>query len=267
MVDKNDGLLREVQEELRRERMEKLWEKYGVYVLSAAVVVLALVGGWKYMEQKARTEAEAGGAKYVQAMTLARAGKEDEASKIFQELSLGKQPGYSALADLKLIGSHLQSGRPKDAFDALEKLAGRSGVDPMVRGFAQVQAAGLRLGEADFTEMQNRLTPLTVPGGTWRLMATELLGTAAYRARKLPEARALLSPLLSDPMLSKSAVERVLQLMTAIKAAEQPSAAAPKAEMPAAAAPGAEAAPAAVTSPAAPAAVTAPGPAPEAPKK
>jgi hypothetical protein len=233
MVDKNDTLLREVDDELRRERMEKLWAKYGIYLLSAAALLVALVGGWKVMEQRARSQAEAGGAKYESAMALARAGKEDEAAKAFDELAKGKQAGYAALAELKLAGSHLKSGRPKDAFDAFESLSAKSGIDPMIKGFAQVQAASLRLGEADFTEMKNRLTPLGVEGSPWRLSANELLGTAAYKAGKLSEARALLLPLLSDPVLPRSSVERVTLLLTAITTAEQ-AVAAPKVEAPAA---------------------------------
>ena len=255
MVDKNDSLLREVDEELRRERMEKLWEKYGIYALAAAGLVVALVGGWKFMEQKARHAAEAGGAKYEQAMSLARNGKEDEATKAFEDLAKASQPGYAALAELKLAGSYLRSERPKDALEVFEKLAVRPGIDPMIKGFAQVQAASLRLGEADFTEMQNRLTPLTVAGNPWRLMASEVLGTAAYKAGKLTEARALVSPLLSDPVLPRSAVERVTLLMTAITAAEQPGAAATSVPAPGAAA---VPAPDAVTVPM-PATATVPG--------
>jgi hypothetical protein len=227
MVDKNDTLLREVDEELRRERMEKIWQTYGIYLLGAAALLVAAVGGYKYMESKARRAAEAGGAAYEQAMALARAGKEDDAAKAFRDLAGGSNAGYAALAELKLAGSHLKSGRPKDAFEAFEKLAARPGLDPMMKGFAQIQAASLRLGEADFTEMQNRLTPLTGAGSPWRVNATELLGTAAFKAGKLVEARALLSPLLGDPMLSRSAVERVTLVMTAIAAAETPEAAAP----------------------------------------
>ena len=40
MVDRNDALLREVQEELQRERMAKLWDRYGGYLLVMAAVVI-----------------------------------------------------------------------------------------------------------------------------------------------------------------------------------------------------------------------------------
>ena len=35
MIDQRDSLAREVDEELRREQLLKLWEKYGTYVVAA----------------------------------------------------------------------------------------------------------------------------------------------------------------------------------------------------------------------------------------
>ena len=38
-------LFREIEEELRQERFEKLWRSYGRYVIGAAVAVVVAVGG------------------------------------------------------------------------------------------------------------------------------------------------------------------------------------------------------------------------------
>ena len=45
MVDQRDSLAREIDEELRREQMLKLWERYGIYVIAAVVLVIAGIGG------------------------------------------------------------------------------------------------------------------------------------------------------------------------------------------------------------------------------
>ena len=64
MVDNNDNLFREVEEELRRERMEKLWKQYGNYVIAAAALIVIIVLGYKYLE-KVRLEAAARQARYA----------------------------------------------------------------------------------------------------------------------------------------------------------------------------------------------------------
>ena len=231
MVDKNDSLLREVDEELRRERMEKLWQKYGIYVFGAAALFVAVVGGYTFLDGRKRAAAEAGGAQFETAAALAKSGKADEAAKAFEALAAGDKPGYAALADLKLASALVKAGKPADALAAFEKLASRPGIDPMITSFAQLQAAALRLGEADFTEVKNRLTPLMAEGSTWKAAATEMLGTAAIKAGKLDEARAALAPLLADQRLSRTAVERVKTLLSAVADAEssQPKTATPEA--------------------------------------
>ena len=37
----------EVDEEVRREQLKKLWDKYSIYIVGAAFLVVAAVGGWR----------------------------------------------------------------------------------------------------------------------------------------------------------------------------------------------------------------------------
>ena len=39
--------IREIDEELRRERLMKLWERYGAYAVGAAVLIVAATAGWR----------------------------------------------------------------------------------------------------------------------------------------------------------------------------------------------------------------------------
>ena len=50
MAQQDDGLLREVEEELRRERLEKIWKQYGTYIIAAAAAIVFGVLGFKYWE-------------------------------------------------------------------------------------------------------------------------------------------------------------------------------------------------------------------------
>ena len=90
----------------------------------------------------------------------------------------------------------------------------------MLRDFARLQAAGLRVGEADFTEMENRLTPLMADESPWRYSARELLGLAAFKAGKTTEARTILTPLLVDQATPQSITERAQIVMAEIAAGE-----------------------------------------------
>jgi hypothetical protein len=234
MVDKNDALSREIDEELRREKLEKLWEQYGTYVLGAAAALVLAVGGYQIYEQRKKSFAAENGARYDAAVTLIEQSKTDDAQKALSEVLASGHAGYASLAQLQLAGIHLKANRPQDALTVFEALATSPSADADIKTFALLQAAALRLGQADFTELQNRLKPVAEGSTAWRFQARELLGTAAFKAGKFDDARAQLTPLLADPETPRAALDRIQLILAAMasadagKAAAGPAATAPQ---------------------------------------
>jgi hypothetical protein len=220
MVDKNDPLFREVDEELRREQWAKVWEQYGSYILAGAALIVALVGGFKFWESRQLRLAQEAGASYEQTFDLAKTGKTEEQTKALEEIAASGPRGYGALAELTLAGNHLKDGRRDEALKLFDRLANDGASDKLLSSYAALQAAALRLGDADYAEMQSRLNPLVAEGGAWRYNARELLGTAALKAGKLDDARNTLAPLLADPKVPDSTLERVRRSMASIATAE-----------------------------------------------
>jgi len=220
MAHQDDGFLREVEEEIRRERLEKIWQQYGTYILVAAALIVFGVLGYKYWENSRITAFQKTGQRYEDAMALASEGKEGSAAAEFKTLAKEGRGGYPALAQLQLSGALLKEGKKSEALAAYETLANDDKADEFLRSFAALQAAGLRLGEADFTEMQNRLNPLIGDESPWRYSAREMMGLAAFKAGKTNEARMLLTPLLVDQKTPKSINDRAQIVLAEIAAAE-----------------------------------------------
>jgi len=243
MAQQDDGLLREVEEELRRERLEKIWKQYGTYIIAGAAVIVLGVLGFKFWESHRLAAAQDTGARYEEALLLVNEKKDGSAEKEFEKIAVDGAGGYRALSQLQLAGSQSKQGKKADAVASYEALANDGTADEMLREFARLQAAGLRVGEADFTEMENRLTPLMADNSPWRYSARELLGLAAYKAGKTVDARTLLTPLFIDQSTPQSISERAQIVMAEIAAGEiakkadapAPSAAPAKTETPPAA--------------------------------
>ncbi len=250
MANQEDGLLREVEEELRRERLEKLWQQYGTYFIAGAVFVVLAVLGYKYWENSRIAAAEKAGAQYQEALTLATEGKQGSATKEFETLAADGPAGYQALSRLQVAGALAKEGKKAEALASYEAVANDSGADQMLRGFAALQAAAVRLGEADFTEMENRLTPLMADDGPWRYSARELLGLAAFKAGNSSDARTILTPLFVDQSTPQSIAERAQIVMAEIAAGEIAKKAAGETPAPGSAAKAAEGSPAGATPPA-----------------
>ena len=83
MVDNNDNLMREVQEEVRKEQLAKLWDKYGVYVIGLVAIFVAGIGAYQLYKGRQASLASEGGTLYSQAQDELTDGKTKEALKTF----------------------------------------------------------------------------------------------------------------------------------------------------------------------------------------
>ena len=124
------------------------------------------------------------------------------------------------LAQLRVAGAFAKAGKTPEAIAAFEAAANVNGVDPLLADFARLQIASLKIDSSDFTDLQNRLTPLAGEKAPWRYSARELIGLAAWKAGKTEDARATFEQLLADRRVPPSILERARIVMDAIVAAE-----------------------------------------------
>src|SRR5688572_29560293 len=117
-TDTRDLMAREIDEELRREQLLKLWDKYGTLVLGAALVVILAVGGWKYYQHRKTQANEAASTQYIIALGDFAAKRTDEAQKRLENLVPTAPPGYAALARIRLAASDETAGNTLDALSA-----------------------------------------------------------------------------------------------------------------------------------------------------
>src|SRR3979490_643349 len=91
-------VFREVDEDLRREQLKKLWDRFGPYVLGAAVLIVVAVSGYKLWEYWERHQAETSGDRFVAALDLADSGKTAESIAALQDITTDGTGAYPALA-------------------------------------------------------------------------------------------------------------------------------------------------------------------------
>ena len=174
-------IFHEVDEEVRREQLKKLWERYGNYVVAAAIVLVAGVGAWRgYEWWEARKAAEAGAA-FEAASALAEAGKRSEAEAAFAKIVADGTAGYRHLARLREAAELAQTD-PKAALALYDKIAADGALGPILQDLAALRAGALLVDAGSYAEAQQRLEPLAAADRTFRYTAREFLVLAAWRA-------------------------------------------------------------------------------------
>jgi hypothetical protein len=235
MAEQQDSIFREIDEEMRREQILKIWKNYGTYIIAAAVAIILGVGGYQVYLARSQAAIEASGSEYDAATQLIAGGKAAEANAALEKIARSGPSGYATLSQLRLAATAAKAGKPAEAIAAYEALSKDRGADRLLTDFARLQAAALRLDEADWTEMQNRLIDLTDNSNPWRFSARELMGLAALKHGQIEQARKFNELLLGDRKVPPSILERVKVMMATIIAAEL-SVAAPQPANPAEAA-------------------------------
>jgi hypothetical protein len=188
---------REVDEEVRRDRVLQIWTKYRNWLLALAALIIAGTGGWRAYTHYRDQAAEAAGAKYEAAGKLSRDGKSAEAAAAFEALSKIAPKGYANLARLRAADERAASD-PQAAIKAFEELAADPAVDPAFKDFAKLRAAMLRVDSDDPLEFERKFAPLASDSFPYHHQIRELLGLAALKRNSFDSAERWFDGIVSD---------------------------------------------------------------------
>jgi hypothetical protein len=190
-------IFHEVDEEVRRERLQKLWDRYSVHIIALAVLIVAAIGGWRGYEWWIAKQAAAAGAKFETALTLSEQGKHLEAEAAFANIAAEAPAGYRVLARLR-AAAELAATKPADAVKAFDEIAGDSSLSTTLQDLASLRAGMLLVDSAPLSEMKKRLDPLAAPGRSFRASARELLALSAWHNHDFTAARHYIDMMATD---------------------------------------------------------------------
>ena len=208
-------LFDEVDEEVRREQLKKLWDRYSIYIIAAALLIIAAVGGWRaYQYLEAKKAAEAGAA-FDAAIELSEQNKHAEAEAAFNKLATSAPSGYRMLAKLR-AAAEVATRDPQAGARMYDEIAADRSVGAEQQDLARIRAAGLLLDTASYPSTLQRLEPAAKPDATFRHTARELLALSAWRANDTAAARQWLDMIANDaetPSAMRSRAEALQALL------------------------------------------------------
>ena len=211
-------LFDEIDEDVRRDQLKKLWEKYSFVIIALAVMIIVGVGGWRgyqYVEAKKAQEASAA---FDRAAELSTQNKPAEAEAAFSKVAAEAPVGYRALARLRAAteAAKRDNGAAVKLYD---EIAADRSIDAASRDLARLRAASLLVDSADYDAMAQRLEPATAVTGTYRHSARELLALSAWRSGNMSAARQWLDLIANDgetPSSMRSRGEALQALLPAV---------------------------------------------------
>jgi hypothetical protein len=191
-------IFQEVDEEVRRERLQKLWERYGNFVIAGCILIVVGVGAWRGVEWWQNKKAAESGVAFENAVMLAQAGKHQEADAAFAKLASDGTAGYRALSRLR-EASELAATDKSAAVKTYDEIADDKSVGPVIQQLAAVRAGYLIVDTAPYSEMRTRLEPLTAGDKVYRHSARELLALSAWKSGDTSAVKQWTGMIIGDP--------------------------------------------------------------------
>lgn len=195
-----DLLLQEVDEEMRAERLRQWWQRFGSWLVGAAVVIILVTVSYELWQMRQRAAGEEATALLLEADRLARDGSHAEAVALLERVEKDRN-GIAAVATLRLANLQAEEGNTEQAEALYRQLAESGGNEAMVN------FAHLKLGNYDAIRPQ---TPFYAT-------AQELKANELYTQGKTEEARQIIEALLSAPDLPASLQARLGELAQAYR--------------------------------------------------
>jgi hypothetical protein len=207
----------EVDEEVRREKLKTLWDRYQTLIIGLILLVVIAVAGWRGYQWWEAKQATKFGTAFEQAIALGEAGKHAEAEAAYAKIDKDGTPAYRDLARLR-HAAELATHDAKAAVADYKQIAADNAVEPVLRNLATLRAGATQINERAFDDARTLLEPMAAPGQTFRHSARELLALAAWRAGDAAALKRWIGVIVRDPETPAATRSRV-EVLVALSAA------------------------------------------------
>ena len=221
-------IFQEVEEDVRRERYEQIWKKYGNYIIAAAAVVVLAVAGYQAWQRYDLSQRQQVSDRFRDASQSAQTGNMTKAESDFTALTKDAPSGYATLAKFHLAGAYLAQGKRDPAIALLRELAAYS--DPIISSTARLRLAWTLADASPKSELVTLLEPLMAADNPWRFAASEVLAYVDLKSGSRAQAQAEYQKLSLDAQAPANLRQRAAGISEFLKA--NPPSGAPSASPP-----------------------------------
>ena len=228
-IKPNDGetFLREVDEELRRERFDRFVKRYGWAIIAAVILVLGAIGGFIWWQNRQQEQAAAQGEQLLEALDGLESGNRNAAMPKIDQLAASDVEGYRLAALFARANAQLAAGNEAAAIATLRTIAGDEAIEEPYRQAALVRQTALEFDRLPPQQVIQRLRPLARSGQPWFGTAGEMVGVAHLKMRRPDLAGPLFAQIGRDENVPPSIRTRAIQMAGSlgVNAVDEPTAA------------------------------------------
>lgn len=211
MVDEQELLMREVDEDIRRDKFDDAWRKYRVYIIGTAVSIVLVVASNTFWKSYVTSTRDAASDAYVTSLTSAAAEGAD-VSAVWNENRASLSGGYVGLSYLQEAAVLLKAGKAEEALNVYATLSSDTTAENRLRELAQLLAGRIEYDLGKYAEARGRFITLAGDDGIWSFSAQESLALIDIAEGNIADAVEKLKALAANPATPEAIHERAEEL-------------------------------------------------------
>jgi hypothetical protein len=212
----NDAaLLQEVDEAVRKDRLDTIMQRYGRWIIGGVVAILLAFGGYLYWNHRQDVARGEQAEQLVAALEKLQTNQPRAAASELEKIAAEGTPAYRAAAMMQQANIKADAGDLKAAAALMAKVAADTEVDQSLRDLALIRQTAFEYDTLKPEAVIARMKPMVDakdPASSWFASAAELSATAHYQLGQFDQAGALYGRIAKLPDVTKSLQSRSVQM-------------------------------------------------------
>ncbi|MEM9043375.1 MAG: tetratricopeptide repeat protein [Pseudomonadota bacterium] len=199
-----DSFIREVNEEIERDRMNRMLKKWGPYIAVLIILIVGAAAAWNWKQEQDRQAREEIGRVLLSADPLVIEDNQDALTG-----------GAAILGHLRLAEIEVAAGNVEAALRHYNAVAENPEASLAFADLAALRILRLRAVQEPPKDLLALIDPLTGPERPYRLLALELRAVLLLNDDQVNDAHADLRAIMADPERTGNLQARAEQLLRA----------------------------------------------------
>ena len=207
-------ILMQVDEDLRKDRLLKIWKSYGIYIVGSILGLLLILSGYQYYLFSSKSKNEKFVEQYINALN-----EKDKVNAInlLDELDGSDNSYIKGLAKLKKVDLYASLDEHESALNILQEVFNDSSLDSIIRDLALYKYLMIQINVIDDEEFIQIIDDSNVDEGNFRYLFNELKALKALIIQDKEKGLELFQNILNDPDAPQDIKDRSKKFLTILK--------------------------------------------------
>ena len=214
--DITETFVREVDENLRRDRARDFGKKYAGWMIAAVVLFLGASGGWIYWQDYQTKQSEQAVDQLAQIYTGLGKGQLQNAPARLDVLAKDRSKAVRASALFGRAAVAIQQDDTKLAIAKFREIAADSSLPNSFRNLALIRQTALEFDALKPEQVIARLEPLAKADSPWFGSAGEMTALALIKQGKMAQAGQLLTAITRNDQVPEQVRARSIQMASSL---------------------------------------------------